>query len=387
MLLAVDEATPYGRETFGRAGEVRTFSGRAVGREDVRSADALIVRSVTRVDARLLEGSAVKFVGTATIGMDHLDLNYLDARGIHVTNAAGSNANAVSEYVAAALLAMAERRAWNLAGKSIGIVGVGHVGSLIEKKAAALGMEVLLCDPPLRETTGNSRYGFFEDVAGADILTLHVPLTKAGPYATRHMIEREVLRRFSPYQYIINSSRGSVVDGASLKESLMGKEIEGAVLDVWEGEPGIDLSLLDLVDIGTPHIAGFSLDGKIRGTAMVFEELCRFFGIHETWDTGNLFPPPQRLRIPTGCHGQDALRCVVLQAYNLLGDDADLRTLKDLSATEAGVRFDRLRTGYRLRCEFPHFLVELGAERDLASTFRALGFRVDTDEDIRREGP
>jgi erythronate-4-phosphate dehydrogenase len=377
MIIAVDEAIPYWHAAFSRAGEVRLFSGRSVCAADLRDADALVVRSITKVGAGLLDGSAVRFVGTATIGMDHLDLDYLAARGIHVANAAGSNANSVSEYVTAALLATAERRGWRLSEKSIGIVGVGHIGSIVEKKALALGMQVSLCDPPLRESTGNTRYGFFEDVAGADILTWHVPLTVAGPYPTRHMIARESLRHLSPHQFIINASRGSVVCGPDLRQALTERRIEGAILDVWEGEPRIDWNLLDRVDLGTAHIAGFSLDGKVCGTAMVLEELCRFAGIPGEWDTRNIFPSLRRLRIPDGVHGQDALCAVVLQAYDIRRDDANLRALRAMPEDKAAERFDRLRTEYPLRCEFSHFIVELAGEAELARTFEALGFAVD----------
>jgi len=377
MLIAVDEAIPYLHEAFGRAGEIRLFSGRSVTQEDLRSADAVIVRSVTKVHGGLLEGSRVRFVGTATTGMDHLDLEYLQARGIRVAHAAGSNANAVSEYITAALLSSAERRNWELSGKSIGIVGVGHIGSLVEKKAQALGMEVRLCDPPLRESTGDKRYGFFEDVAGADILTLHVPLTTEGSYPTRHMIRREVLARMSPHQFLINSSRGAVVRCLDLKQALREDRLEGAILDVWEGEPSIDFDLLDRVDFGTPHIAGFSLDGKVRGTAMIFEELCRFFGIRETWDTRSIFPAPRRLRVPPHRDRQDAVRSVVLQAYEIARDDADLRALPSLPSPAAAERFDRLRTEYALRCEFSHYIVDGAGPAGLAPTFQALGFEVD----------
>ncbi len=378
MIIAVDETIPFLQAAFAPLGEIRLFSGRSVRAADIRDADALIVRSVTRVGAGLLEGSSVRFVGTATIGMDHLDLDYFHARGIHVANAAGSNANAVAEYVTAALLATAERKGWNLSEKSLGIVGVGHIGSLVEKKATALGMEVLLCDPPLRESTHDLRYGFFDDVVGADILTFHVPLTTEGPYPTRHMIAREVLERLAPHQFIINSSRGAVVCGPDLKQALMGRRIAGAILDVWEGEPGIDRELLDWVDLGTPHIAGFSLDGKVCGTVMVLDELCRFIGIRKTWDSRQVFPSRRRMRPEAAARGQDAVCSVVLQAYDIREDDAALRALKGMPGKAAAERFDRLRIDYTLRCEFSHFIVELAEETGMAGVFKALGFAVET---------
>jgi erythronate-4-phosphate dehydrogenase len=376
MIIAADEAIPYLQAAFSRVGELRLFSGRSVRPSDVREADALIVRSVTEVGADLLEGSSVRFVGTATIGMDHIDLDYLKARGIYIANAAGCNAKSVAEYVIAALLETAEVKGWRLSGKSIAVIGVGHIGSLVEKMAAALGMEVLLCDPPLRESTGDERYRCLDEVLDADVLTLHVPLTTEGRYPTWHMIDGGVLQRLSPRQYLINTARGAVVSGSDLKRALRARRIEGAVLDVWEGEPQIDYDLLDMIDLGTPHIAGSGLDGKVCGTAMVLEALCRFFGIQERWDSRGIFPQPQRLRPQGGVEGQSAVRSVVLQAYDIRRDDARLRALKGMPEDAAAESFDGLRIDSPLRREFTHFVVELAGESSLASMFKALGFQV-----------
>jgi erythronate-4-phosphate dehydrogenase len=377
MIIAVDEAIPYWQAAFAPLGEIKLFSGRALRRADLREVDALIVRTVTRVCADLLDGTPVRFVGTTSIGMDHLDLDYLERHGIRITNAAGSNANAVAEYIVAALLVLAERKGWDLRGKSIGIIGAGHVGSRVEKKASALGMQVRLCDPPLRESTGDPRYGFIDSVIDADILSLHVPLTTRGPYPTHHMIDHRILQRLTPQQFLVNSSRGAVVSGQDLKRTLGEGRIGGTVLDVWEGEPEIDYALLDLADLGTPHIAGFSLDGKVCGTAMVREELCRFLGVQQVWDSGKVFPPPQRLRPQTGRRAQDAIRSAVLQAYDIRRDDTILRASKEISGDAAAQGFDRLRTGYPLRPEFSHYIVELAEDTWLAPTLEALGFAVD----------
>ena len=377
MIIVVDEAIPYWEEAFSRLGEVRPLPGRKLRPVDVRDADALIVRSVTHVDTSLLEGSSVRFVGSATIGMDHLDVEYLKARGIHFTNAAGCNANAVAEYVAATLLVMAKRKGWDLQSKSIAVIGVGNVGSRVEKKACALGMKVLLCDPPLREARGDQRYLFLDDVLDADILTFHVPLTSDGPYPTYHMVDKNVLERLSPKQFLINSARGSVFDGRDLKESLRAGRLEGAVLDVWEDEPNIDLALLDLAELGTPHIAGYSIDGKIRATEMMFEGLCRHFRLPASWNTGSLYPAASRIRPEAGLIGEDALRSVVLQAYNILRDDGNLRDLHSLPDGRTGAGFDRLRNEYPLRPEFRHFAVDLAnGQKGIAETIGNLGFQV-----------
>jgi erythronate-4-phosphate dehydrogenase len=378
MIIAVDEAVPYWDEAFTRLAAVRPFPGRKLRPSDIRDADGLIVRSVTRVDASLLEGSSVQFVGSATIGMDHLDTEYLKARGIRFTNAAGCNANAVAEYVVAVLMVMAKRKGWNLRRKSLAIIGVGNVGSRVEKKAASLGMKVLLCDPPLRVATGDPGYqSSLAEVLSADILTFHVPLTTAGPYPTYHMIDKSVLRCLSPRQFLINTARGPVISGAALRDSLASGRIEGAVLDVWEGEPEIDFSLLDLVEIGTPHIAGYSVDGKIRATEMMFEELCRHFRLSVSWDTCALYPAAARVSPDEGTKGDDALCSVVLQAYNILRDDSSLRAQHSLPPDRARAGFDRLRNEYPFRPEFRHFIVDLPKEQNgLAGIIGALGFLI-----------
>lgn len=383
MRIAVDEAIPYWDDAFTPLGEVRPFPGRKLRSADLREIDALVVRSVTRVDAALLDGSAVRFVGSATIGMDHLDVEYLKARGTDFTNAAGCNANAVSEYIAATLVLMEERKGWALKNKSIAIVGVGNVGSRVEKKARALGMRVLLCDPPLRDSTGDRRYlHSLEEVLDADIMTFHVPLTTGGPYPTYHMVDAKVIERLSRRQFIINSARGPVIQTADLKSFLSAGKIEGAVLDVWEDEPGIDLSLLDLVEIGTPHVAGYSIDGKIRATEMIFEALCRSFQQTAAWDTRNLYPSVTTIRSEELLRGDDAVRSIVLKAYNILADDAALRTLRSQPQERARAGFDRLRNEYRYRPEFRHFSVNLRQEQnDLAGIVRALGFNVANNED------
>jgi erythronate-4-phosphate dehydrogenase len=377
MIIAVDEVIPYGREAFGSVGEVRTFSGRKLGAADLGEADALVVRSVTQVNAKLLNGSQVRFVGSATIGTDHLDLEYLKSRGITWRNAAGSNANSVAEYVTAALLVLAQKQSWNLREKSIAIIGAGHVGQALERKTKALGMSVALCDPLLREATGDPRYRFLDDVLDADILSMHVPLTSGGRYPTRHMINREVLDRLSKRHFLINSARGSVIRESDLKWALGEGKIGGAVLDVWESEPEIDYQLLRAVAIATPHIAGFSLDGKVRGTEMILEALCDDSARPVSWDSRSIYPPVVRLHPESGNRGQQAMRSIVLQAYDVMKDDADLRALQDLPAKEAALAFDRLRNRYPLRPEFHHFIVELPqGETGLAGTLEGLGFGI-----------
>jgi erythronate-4-phosphate dehydrogenase len=376
MIIAVDHAIPYWKEAFSELGDIRLFSGRDLRPEDIRDADALVVRSVTPVNASTLEGSSVRFVAGASAGIDHIDQDYLKKRGIHWGYAAGCNANAVCEYIITALHVVARRRKWTLRGKSLAVVGVGNVGSRVAKKARALGMEVLLCDPPLRDTTGDPQYLRLDDVLGADIVSLHVPLAVEGPYPTWHLFDRNTLGRLSPGQFLINSARGPVVDNRELRSALQEGRIEGAILDVWEGEPRIDYSLVGLVDIGTPHIAGTALDGKIHATEMALEELCRFWGIPPSWNPDPLYPEPRVIPVQQGATDQDAVLSVLLQAFDIEKDDADLRALGGTGADGAAASFDGLRADHPLRPEFSHFVVDgVGRHTDLAETLAALGFK------------
>lgn len=388
MIIAIDQAIPYWEDAFSEIGDIRPFPAKELKSENIREVDALVVRTVTLVNASLLDGSSVRFVAAASAGIDHIDQDYLNKRGIHFCFAAGCNADAASEYVITALHAIASRKKWDLKGKSLAVIGVGNVGSRVMKKACTLGMEVLLCDPPLGDLTGNPDYLSFDDVLGADILSFHVPLVSSGPHPTWHMIDGDVLDRLSPRQFIINCARGAVVDTHKLKTALLDRRIGGAVLDVWEGEPQIDYGLLELVDIGTPHIAGSGLDGKIKATEMVQEGLYRFLGVQNKKDRdmgvqnrGNmeLFYPKPRLIYPPQAAPSDqaVISSVLQQAYDILEDDAKLRALKRMGTKRAAENFHRLRSEYQLRTEFRHFIVDLTKRHnDLAETFAALGFKL-----------
>ncbi|MGQ9661476.1 MAG: 4-phosphoerythronate dehydrogenase, partial [Kiritimatiellia bacterium] len=275
---------PFAEEAFDTLGRVAIVPGRAITPEVVRNVDLLAIRSTTRVDRNLLENSRVKFVGTATIGTDHMDLDYLQRAGIRWCYAPGCNANSVAEYVTAALLLLAVRHGFTLEGKKIGIIGVGNVGSRVMEKAVALGLRVLPNDPP-RERRGESclipssvsngrqsiPFVSLEEVlADSDIVTLHVPLTREGPDATYHMADHSFFSRMKKGAIFLNCARGSVVDTATLIRALDAGQVSHAVIDTWEGEPKYSPELLERVSIGTPHIAGHSFEGKVMGTVMVY---------------------------------------------------------------------------------------------------------------------
>lgn len=376
MIIAIDRALPFWKESFETLGEVRLFSGKELKPEDIRDANALIVRTVTPVNASLLEGSAVRFVGAASAGMDHVDREYLEKKEIHFCWAAGCNADAVSEYILTALHLVASRRNWNLKEKSLAVIGVGNVGSRVARKARSLGMQVFLCDPPLKDLTGDPQYGSIESVLKADILTFHVPLTTAGPYPTWHMLNRDILSRLSPEQFLINSSRGDVFDSQELKSYLRKGKILGTVLDVWEEEPRIDYSLLELADIGTPHVAGTTLDGKIKAVEMMRDALCRFMEYPVPESNETFYPETQRIHPAHETAMQDAVASVLHQVYDIEKDDTNLRELAGIPAKQSSEGFEQLRTKHPLRPEFPHYIIELNEQqKDLAGVFANIGFK------------
>ncbi|MCI0514383.1 4-phosphoerythronate dehydrogenase, partial [candidate division KSB1 bacterium] len=271
MKIIADENIPFVREAFKNLGNVITFSGRKITNDAVMDAEILLVRSITPVDETLLKNTTVKFIATATIGMDHLDIEYLKSQKIGFSNAAGSNANSVAEYIITALLHHACLNQISLKGKSLGIVGVGNIGSKMVRYARALGMEVVQNDPPLARATGAPYFQPLDELMDCDFITLHVPLTMEGIDRTYHLFNKERIMKMKPGSVLLNSSRGSVVATEAAIKALWQHHLKALILDVWENEPEIDLELLKLVEIGTPHIAGYSYDGKINGTRMIYE--------------------------------------------------------------------------------------------------------------------
>lgn len=299
----------------------------------VRDADALVVRTRTRCDASLLAGSAVKLVATATIGTDHIDLGWCAAHGIEVVNAPGCNAPAVAQYVFSSLARAVSRP---LASYVFGIVGVGHVGSIVERWARALGMKVMLCDPPRQRTEGGEGWGTLREIAEkADIITFHTPLTREGEDATYHLADEAFFNSLRRAPIIINSSRGPVVDNAAWVEAIEAGAVGPAIVDCWEGEPTINQKLLTKSFIATPHIAGYSIEGKQRASQAVLDALCRRFSL------------PQ-LGIPGATPAAPARSITVASAiagYDPLADTAALRA--------APAAFESLRNTYHLRHELP----------------------------------
>ncbi len=368
-----------GREAFASLGDVVVKPDREISREDLLDADALVIRSKTAVNRALLEGTKVAFVGTATAGFDHIDAAACADLGVAWTAAPGCNATSVAEYITAALLEMAERGGFALAGRTIAVVGVGQVGRRVVVKASALGMRPLQNDPPRALAEGDAVLRPLDEILPtADIVTLHVPLTDDGPFATRGMVDCRFLERLKPGALFFNASRGEVVDEAALKLALAGGQVSAAVLDVWDREPRIDPALMDTAAIATPHIAGYSWDGKLAGTAQVYAAACRFFELARAWNPAPVSPgtPPPDVRIDAaGRTDQEVLRELVGRIYDIGRDDRDLRGAGAPAGEPLPARFERLRKKYWTRREFPAARVAVsGASPALRHTITALGF-------------
>jgi erythronate-4-phosphate dehydrogenase len=355
MRIVADENIPLLDAFFGGFGEIVRLPGRSISRTDVLGADALVLRSVTRVDAAMLAGTPVRFVGTCTIGTDHLDLSGLEAAGIGVASAPGCNARGVVEYVLSCLLTLGEATDRHWRKQVVGIVGVGQVGSRLAQTLTALGVQCLLCDPP-RAARGEAGFIALDALlAQADVVTLHVPLSRDGEHATHHLLDAERLARLRPGTWLINSSRGPVVDNQALREVLAGGSTLQVALDVWEHEPEVDPALAALCRLATPHIAGYSLDGKLRGTEQIYRSFCAHVGVEPSLALGELAPSSGcaelRIDVATPAHWQlaRALRYV----YDVRDDDARLRAMLQRAEDMTQVRqgFDRLRKDYPLRRE------------------------------------
>lgn len=279
--IVIDDKIPYIKETISKLTNRAVYiPGNMIGNDDIRDADALIIRTRTHCDAQLLKGSNVKFVATATIGYDHIDTNFMEQAGIKWINCPGCNASSVAQYIDAVLTLIKTEKHIDIQKQTIGIVGCGHVGKKVVEVAKRKGMNILICDPPRSDAEGEKGFVSMEQIAKeADIITFHVPLTKEGRYPTYHLANETLFDSLSKRPIIINSSRGAVVDNEALLYAINYNKVKDAVIDTWENEPNISKELLKCVWIGTPHIAGYSADGKTNADNMVISALCEFFSL------------------------------------------------------------------------------------------------------------
>lgn len=378
MKLVVDANIPAAEACFGAFGTLTRVAGREISAADVADADALIVRSITQVDRALLAGSQVGFVGTCTIGTDHVDQAFLAEQGIDFASAPGCNAEAVVDYVLSSLLTLAEREGWSLAERTVGIVGVGNVGSRLLARLTGLGLTVLACDPPRAEREGPEGFSALDElIARCDVLCLHTPLVTSGPNATRHLLDAQRVDELAAGCVLLNAGRGDCVDGLALRSRLSGKGDITTVLDVWEQEPAIDPSLRDLAALATPHIAGYSLDGKRRGSWMIHQALARHLDAPTRLAFSDLSPPPAlaSLRLEQALPVDEALRLCARAVYDTRRDHDSLQ--REVLRLGMARGFDRCRADYPLRREFATLDVQLaGDATSLYAPLNAAGFQV-----------
>lgn len=369
--IIADHKIPYLRGVLEPYAEVTYLPGRDITKELIRNADALIIRTRTLCNESLLKDTGVKFIATATIGYDHIDTAWCETNGIQWANAPGCNSSSVMQYIASVLVTLSQLKHESPEGKVLGVIGVGHVGSKVAALGRILGMHVLLNDPPRARREGMDGFVDLDDLLQeADVVTLHVPLEKKGPDATWHMADTGFFEKMKKGAWFINSSRGSVADNSALVTAIKINKPGAVVLDVWEGEPEIDRELLSRVTIATPHIAGYSADGKAAGTAMAVRSLARFFDLPLTSWYPSEVPRPQHPVIDlSGVPEKEQLPAAILHTYTVLEDDKRLRLSPDT--------FETQRENYPVRREFPAYTVKNHTPVPVhEEKFRKLGFSI-----------
>lgn len=376
MRIVADENIPLLDAFFEGFGDIRRYPGRTIDRAAVADADILLVRSVTKVSRQLLEGSAVRFVGTCTIGTDHLDLDYFAQAGIQWSSAPGCNARGVVDYVLGSLLTLAEIEGADLTQRTYGVVGAGQVGGRLIEVLRGLGWNVLVCDPPRQAAEGGDYVSLDEIIQRCDVISLHTPLNKSGDLPTWHLFDRARLEQLKQGTWLINAARGPVIDNDALREVLLAREDLQAVLDVWENEPHVDVDLAELCVIGTPHIAGYSLDGRQRGTEQIYQALCAHLGKTPELNLSDLLPQPwlAQVTLDAATDPMWALNMLCRGVYDPRRDDADFRRSLVGSAESQRLAFDALRKHYPPRREIEGLPVRINGESDvLRKLIAALG--------------
>ncbi|MDR1918593.1 MAG: 4-phosphoerythronate dehydrogenase [Tannerellaceae bacterium] len=372
MKIIADDKIPFLKGVLEPYTDVAYLPGAGITRADVADADAILTRTRTRCDAALLSGSSVRLIATATIGYDHIDTAYCEANGIRWVNAPGCNSSSVQQYIAAVLVTLAKERGLRLSESTLGVVGVGNVGSKVAKAGEALGMRVLLNDPPRACKEGAELFTPLDELLEqSDVVTCHTPLTREAPYPTWHLASDAFFGRMKQGAVFINSSRGAVTDSEALKRAMQAK-LSACVLDVWEGEPELDPVLLASAFIATPHIAGYSADGKANGTAACVREISRFFdpAILPGWYPDTVPPPPMPTSLSIDCEGKtgdEVFYEALTHTYPVWEDSERLK--------QSPERFEKLRGDYWIRREPGCFTLRLlHAGEGLTGRLQSLGF-------------
>jgi len=376
--IVADDKIPFLKGVLEPFAEVEYYKGSEIDNNKVKNADALIIRTRTICDSQLLNNTNIQLITTATIGYDHIDTEYCLRNNIKWVNAPGCNSSSVKQYIASALFTCAAEMDFELNKKTIGIIGVGNVGRKVADLCSILGMKVLLNDPPRERQEGSANFVSVDTLkAESDIITFHVPLSKTGDDKTYHMANEEFFSGLRQGTIIINTSRGPVVKSSALKKSIPNKSISYTVLDVWEDEPGIDEELLDSVNIGTPHIAGYSADGKANGTAVCVNAVRKHFNMNMPgWYPNDIPLPSNSVLFEPECNSGNyfkVLHDIILHTYNIREDDSSLRASPD--------KFEWFRDHYPVRREYPLYKIRLSeCCNSLSKKLNELGFLVESKE-------
>ncbi len=374
--ILIDENMPYAESLFSQLGEVVVKSGRNISADDLTDIDALMIRSVTKVNAELIsKAPRLKFVGSATAGMDHVDQALLKERGIFFTAAPGCNKVGVAEYVVSVLMVLAQQQGFSVFDKTVGIIGAGQVGSYLAAALSGIGIQVLINDPPKQEAGDQREFTpLTELLKQADVITLHTPITYDGDHPTHHLIDETVLNNLRGDQILINAARGPVVDNAALKQRLARNDGFTAALDVFEQEPIVDMELLPLLAFATPHVAGYGLEGKARGTTMIFNSYCEFIGHSLRAAASDLLPVAPIPRIMLDRRWDHAtLHNLTQIIYDVRKDDALFR--REIAKPGA---FDKMRKLYWDRREYNAVTLVGGADCNLEPLAK-LGFQIEVN--------
>ena len=371
MKIYYEDSMPYGAEFFSELGECEVFSHKTINADMLADADVLLVRSTTKVNKQLLaKNKQLQFVATATAGTDHVDQNYLASQNIPFISAGGCNAVAVAEYVLSAILVMSNRLNWQLVDKTVGIVGAGHVGTALARVLTVLGVNHKLCDPPLADAGDGRAFVSMNDIMECDVISLHVPWVKNGPYATQNLFDKARLAALKDHQLLINACRGEVLNNqAALALFEQGQSLN-LVLDVWENEPNINLDLIPHTALATAHIAGHTIEGKARGTEMLYVALCKHLGMQADKKLSDYLPKaqPSPIQISETQNFWQVLHQLVLNVYNIETDDQYFRA--NMHSAE---QFGYIRKHYPIRREFSAIALNTGNFSDSKAIY-AVGF-------------
>lgn len=377
MKIIADENIPHAKEAFASLGEVTALPGRNLQASDVQDCDCLLVRSITPVNEQLLQNSSVRFVASATIGTDHIDLEYLQQKHIGFANAPGCNAESAAEYMINVLFHLAQQKGFDPFSLMAGIIGCGNVGSRVKNKLETLGIQTLVNDPPLQDKGDDSHnYVSLQTIIHeCDFITCHVPLTRDGDHPTFHLFDHELLNELGTNSILFNASRGAVIDNQALLKLLEQRNDLTVFLDTWEGEPMINQTLLKQVDFASPHIAGYSVEGRLRGTQMILDAACDFFEISTNWNMQDYLPVKQLVGLDES-NSPSIWDELFKKQYPVEKDYQALLSLAEHSPEQLAREFDLLRKNYPLRYEYNHFMVENSADKKTASQMERLLFNI-----------